>query len=49
MVLVGTSSAFLGAYLATRHLNRVTIGAIRYSVAGLMFVIGVALAAGVVG
>jgi uncharacterized membrane protein YfcA len=49
MVLVGTLSAFAGAYVATRRLDKVTIGAIRYSVAGLMFIIGLALAVGVIG
>lgn len=49
MVLVGTLSAFLGAYVATRRLDKMTIGAVRYSVAGLMFVIGTALAAGMIG
>ena len=49
MVLVGTLSAFVGAYVATRRLDKVTIGAVRYSVAALMFLIGLALAAGVIG
>lgn len=49
LVLVGTLSAFAGAYVATRHLDKITIGAVRYSVASLMLVIGVALAAGVLG
>ena len=49
LIVAGTLSAFLGAYLATRHLDKVTIGAVRYSVASLMLAIGVALAAGVVG
>ena len=49
LVLVGTLSAFAGAYLATRHLDKVTIGTVRYSVASLMLVIGAALAAGVLG
>lgn len=47
--MVGTFSAFLGAYVATRRLDKVTIGAVHYSVAGLMFVIGTALAAGTIG
>lgn len=49
LVLVGTLSAFAGAYVATRHLAKITIGAIRYSVAALMFVIGAALAVGLTG
>lgn len=46
LMLVGTISAFIGAYTATRHLDRVTIGTVRHSVAALMFAIGGALAAG---
>ena len=49
LVIVGTLSAFAGAYVATRHLDKITIGAVRYSVATLMLVIGAALAAGVIG
>lgn len=49
LVIVGTLSAFAGAYVATRHLDKITIGAVRYSVAALMLVIGAALAAGVIG
>ena len=49
LVLVGTLSAFAGAYLATRHLNKITITAVRYSVAALMLAIGAALATGVFG
>ena len=49
LVLVGTLSAFAGAYMATRHLDKITIGTVRYSVAALMLVIGLALAAGVLG
>lgn len=49
LVLVGTLSAFAGAYIATRHLDKITIGTVRYSVAALMLVIGAALAAGVLG
>lgn len=46
MVLVGTLSAFLGAYVASRHLDKLTIGAVRYGVAALMLAIGAALAVG---
>jgi uncharacterized protein len=49
LVLVGTLSAFAGAYVATRHFDKVTIGTVRYSVAALMLVIGAALAVGVLG
>lgn len=46
MILVGTLSAFLGGLIATRRLHKVTIGAIRYSVAALMLVIGMRLPPG---
>jgi len=49
LVLVGTLSAFVGAYLATRHLDKVTIGTVRYSVASLMLLVGAAMAVGVLG
>ena len=49
LVVVGTLSAFAGAYVATRRLERVTLGTVRYSVAALLFVIGAALATGVLG
>lgn len=49
LVAVATLSAFGGAYLATRLLEKVTIGTVRYAVAALMLVIGAALATGVVG
>jgi len=49
LVAIGTLSAFVGAFIATRRLDKVTIGAVRYSVAALMFVIGAGLAAGLVG
>jgi hypothetical protein len=49
LVLVGTLSAFAGAYVATRRLDRITIATVRYSVAALMLMIGAALAAGVLG
>lgn len=49
LVIVGTLSAFLGAYVAAKHVDKVTIGAVRYSVAGLMFFIGLALSLGVLG
>lgn len=49
LVLVGTLSAFAGAYVANRHLDKITIGTVRYSVAALMLAIGAALALGVLG
>lgn len=49
LVLTGTLAAFAGAWIAARRLDRVTIGAVRYSVAALMLAIGAALVAGVVG
>lgn len=49
LVIVGTLSAFAGAYVATRHLEKITIGTVRYSVAALMLAIGGALATGVLG
>ena len=48
LVLVGTVSAFAGAYVATRHLDKITIGTVRYSVAALMLAIGAALAMGLI-
>ena len=49
LMLVGTLSAFGGAYVATRHLDKITIGSVRYSVAALMLVIGAALGVGMIG
>ena len=49
LVSVGTLSAFVGAYVATRSLDKLTIGAVRNAVAALMSLIGVALGAGVLG
>ncbi len=49
LLAVGTLSAFAGAYMATRHLDKITIGTVRYSVAALMLVIGAAMAVGVLG
>lgn len=49
MILAGTLSAFVGAWGATRRLHKVTIDAVRYSVAALMLAIGIALAAGLIG
>lgn len=49
LIVVGTLSAFFGAYVATRRLRKTTIGTVRYSVAALMLVIGMAMAAGILG
>jgi uncharacterized protein len=49
LLLVGTLAAFAGAFLATRHLDKITIGTVRYTVAALMLAIGVALSVGVLG
>lgn len=49
LVVVATVSAFAGAYFATRHVDKITISAVRYSVAALMLLIGSAMAAGVLG
>ncbi|WP_341712181.1 TSUP family transporter [Erythrobacter sp.] len=49
LVAVGTVSAFAGAYGATRYLDKITIGVVRYSVAMLMLVIGLAMSAGLIG
>ena len=48
-MLVGTLSAFGGAYVATRHLDMITIATVRYGVAALMLTIGAALVLGVIG
>jgi uncharacterized protein len=49
LVGVGTLAAFAGAWAATRHLEKLTITAVRSVVAGLMCLIGLALCAGVLG
>ena len=49
LVGVGTLSAFAGALVATRFLDKLTIGLIRYTVAGLMLLIGSALSLGLIG
>lgn len=49
LVLVGTLSAFVGVFVATRWLEKLTIELVRYSVAALMLVIGLALAGGMIG
>lgn len=49
LVVVGTLFAFAGAYVATRRLEKITIGTVRYSTAALMLVIGLAVATGLLG
>ncbi|HYG26969.1 MAG TPA: sulfite exporter TauE/SafE family protein [Caulobacteraceae bacterium] len=49
LVLLSTVAAFAGAYLGARFVQKVTIGAVRTTVAVLMFVIGSALMAGLIG
>lgn len=49
LAAVGTLAAAAGALLATRYMNKVTIGSVRYLVAGLMALIGAAIVAGIVG
>lgn len=49
LAAVGTIAAAVGAFVATRYIDKLTIAAVRYAVAGLMILIGLALIAGVVG
>jgi uncharacterized protein len=49
LAAVGTIAAAIGALVATRHMDKLTIVTVRYTVAGLMILIGLALIAGVVG
>lgn len=49
LVAFATACAFAGAFLGTRYLKKATIGIVRGIVAGLMFVIGAGLVAGVIG
>lgn len=49
LIAVGTAAAFLGAYIAARRIEKITIAAIRRSVAGLMMAIGFAVAVGLLG
>lgn len=48
LIIVGTVSAFMGAWLGAKYLKRATIGVIRVCVAALMFAIGTAMMAGVI-
>ena len=49
LVVVGTASALIGIVFATRWLHKLTIDLVRFAVAGLMLIIGAALASGLVG
>lgn len=49
LILVGSLSAFLGAYIATRYLHKTTISTVRNTMAALMLVIGFALCGGLLG
>jgi uncharacterized membrane protein YfcA len=49
LMLAGTLAAFTGAYLGARYLQKATIGTVRIIVAALMFLIGAALALGIIG
>lgn len=49
LVATGTICATVGAWIAMRRIDKVTITSVRFMVAGLMLLIGAALAAGVIG
>jgi uncharacterized membrane protein YfcA len=49
LVLTGTLAAFVGVFAATRWLEKLTISFVRYTVAALMLMIGVAMAGGMIG
>ena len=49
LVAVATIAAFVGAFAATQWLEKVTIKLVRYIVAVLMLIIGLALASGLIG
>jgi uncharacterized membrane protein YfcA len=49
LVAVATVAAFAGAFAATRWLEKVTIKLVRFVVAALLLIIGLALAGGVIG
>lgn len=49
LVIAATLAAMAGAFVATRFLRKTTIGGVRKTVAGLLLVIGAAMAAGLLG
>ena len=49
LIAAGTLAAIAGAWFAIRHMDKVTIASIRYSVAALLMLIGAAMVAGLVG
>lgn len=49
LMLVGSLSAFAGAYAGTRNISKLTVSSVRNAVAVVMFLIGTALVAGVLG
>jgi uncharacterized protein len=49
LAAVGTVAAAVGAFVATRYIDKLTISGVRHSVASLMFVIGTAMVLGIVG
>jgi len=49
LVGVGTLAALVGAWVAIRRMDKVTIASIRYTVAALLLLIGLAMAVGIVG
>jgi uncharacterized membrane protein YfcA len=49
LIAFATLCAFAGAFIGARYLTKATIGIVRATVAGLMFVIGGALVAGLLG
>jgi uncharacterized protein len=49
LVVVGTLAAYAGVWVATRRLEKVTIGAIRTTVAAVMAAIGIAMCLGLLG
>jgi len=49
LIAFATLCAFAGAFIGARYLTKATIGIVRATVAGLMFAIGAALMAGLLG